>query len=524
MRGTDVAPAAPAGARGVLDRAFAALAQPRTVVGLILAYCLAHFLVRLAVSPVFTLDEAEQMLFAQSLKLGYRFRHPPLITWLVSLTQGAFGLSLPVLSGLKYLIMASGFLAYFAGARAFLEDVRLAGFATFAFFLTYTVGYYPHVDLMHTVLLMSLLAAAFLMLARLVTRDAPLSDYALAGAVVAAGILAKYVFALFPLTAALAVALTPALRARVRPAGALLTAGVALALTAPYFAWTALHDYSLVTLAEDVAGGKAPFFLLGWAEGLSALLGALFVFTLPFSLVFAGLFPRALSPRRLAWALRDDRARVNALVVLLGAGAMALPVFLFGTTDFKARWLHQVLIGFPVLLFLLARAAYPPEAMKPRLTVLAGATILVAALGLGARVAAYEGNAARCRSCWEYQPFDLYAEEIRALGFARGTILVDDMYLGGNLRARFPEARVLAAGQPPEIFPAPRGAGGCLIAWIARSEAMPPALADYARAATGVDAARLGETRALVHALAKAPERTVAIRVVAGSAPESDCR
>ncbi|NWG44973.1 MAG: glycosyltransferase family 39 protein [Alphaproteobacteria bacterium] len=278
-------------------RLWAALDRPRVWIWLILGYCAAHFVLRLCLSPIYTLDEAEQVLFAQELSLGYRFRHPPLITWATYLTQSVFGVSLPSLAALKYLIMAGGFLALFQAGRLFLDDVRLSGLAVAAFWMTFTVGYYPHVDLMHTVALTSLLGAALWALGRLVCRPAPLWIYALAGAIIAAGTLSKYVFAIFPLAAGLALLFVPELRARLRPSGIALMVAVALALLAPYAIWTAVHEYSLLTLARDVAGSEErPFFLLAWGQGLVGLALALAMFVLPFLAIFASLFPRARAP------------------------------------------------------------------------------------------------------------------------------------------------------------------------------------------------------------------------------------
>lgn len=47
----------------------------------LLGLCLAHVLVRVAISPALKWDEAEQMLWSQQLALGYGAQ-PPLYTWL----------------------------------------------------------------------------------------------------------------------------------------------------------------------------------------------------------------------------------------------------------------------------------------------------------------------------------------------------------------------------------------------------------------------------------------------------------
>jgi len=85
---------------------------------------------------------------------------------------------------------------------------------------------------------------------------------------------------------------------------------------------------------------------------------------------------------------------------------------------------------------------------------------------VGARVISYEVNIASCKNCWEYQPFDEYADGLRQAGFETGTIVVKNMYVGGNLRPFFPDARIVMEGYPLSIFPAAPPTGGCVLAWL----------------------------------------------------------
>src|SRR6202000_1619367 len=122
------------------------LADPSSVLAFFVLYCAIHFLVRYLLSPNFTLDESEQMLFGQSLQWGYRFRHPPLITWLTWGTLTATGNSRAAFF-FKYVIMSGALAAYFAAARIVIRDVRMAALATFALLTTFVMGFLPHVDL-----------------------------------------------------------------------------------------------------------------------------------------------------------------------------------------------------------------------------------------------------------------------------------------------------------------------------------------------------------------------------------------
>jgi hypothetical protein len=82
------------------------LATPGLVLTLIGAYLAGHFLLRLALSPTLGMDDAEQILFAQQFALGYRFRQPPLFTWLLLPLVEIFGPGLLAVSVLRYLLLA----------------------------------------------------------------------------------------------------------------------------------------------------------------------------------------------------------------------------------------------------------------------------------------------------------------------------------------------------------------------------------------------------------------------------------
>ncbi|HRK70029.1 MAG TPA: glycosyltransferase family 39 protein [Micropepsaceae bacterium] len=477
------------------------LARPRNVFIIIALWCAAHFITRLLLSPVLSLDEAEQMLFAQELSLGYRFRHPPLITWLMHLWQSVFGLSGAALFAFKYVVMFLGFAALYQAGRVILKDEVLAALATFAFSLTYTVGYYPHIDLMHTVLLMSLLSAGLWNAAMLAERGAP-RDYLWFGAITAFGILAKYVYAVFPAAVIAALLFTPAMRGRLWSWWSVAALGVCLLLLAPYGYWAVTFEYSLTDLAEGVTKAQATGFA-AFLEGTLALMLALGEFTLPFLIIFALLFWHAFNARHFAREELHygevrllDRDWTHFLWVLIVAAAlmMWLPVIAGGATAFKARWMHQVLVALPILLFLFVKRSGGVAAFARPAWIYTLAVMAVAVVAIAARFVAYASQENGCKNCWEYQPFAWYAAELEKAGFTQGTIVVDSlgegMYLGGNLRQRFSESRVLIPGYPVSVFPDVReNSRDCLIAWLVRGEKNPmpsPSLIAWLEQAMGV--------------------------------------
>ncbi|HUJ02758.1 MAG TPA: glycosyltransferase family 39 protein, partial [Rhizomicrobium sp.] len=337
------------------------LSQPSSVVAFLLLYCAIHFLVRYLLSPNYTLDESEQILFGQSLEWGYRFRHPPLITWLSWATLTASGNSRAAFFLLKYVIMGLGLAAYFAAARIVIRDVRMAALATFALLTTFVMGWLPHVDLMHTVALATMLAAFLWIGARVVTNGSP-RDYLLMALITGLGILAKYVFLVLPVAFAIGVALTPRLRARIKLGPLVLSIILAALIVAPYIYWAATHEYSLFALAKTITKGNGPSLSpLSWLVGAGDLVVALASFGLPFLLIFPLLYWPAC--RRLNAVDEQDRdwLRLYEITMLAGVIIMLGAVFFVGTEAFKARWMHQVAMPLPIYLFLRARIAGATE-------------------------------------------------------------------------------------------------------------------------------------------------------------------
>jgi lipopolysaccharide core galacturonosyltransferase RgtB len=444
------------------------LAEPQSVASILILYCTVHFLVRLFCTPNFTLDETEQMLFSQSLQWGYRFRHPPLITWLSWATLQGTDDSRVAFFLLKYVLMGAGLIAYFAAARVIIRDTKLAALATFALLTTFVMGFLPHIDLMHTVLLASMLAAFLWAAARVIERGSN-GDYLLLGLTLGFGILSKYIFIVLPATFAIAVFLTPRFRARIKMwplAGAILLAAI---IVAPYAYWAAGHEYSLFSLAEKVAqkhgAADGP---LGWLMGAGNLVLALIEFVIPAALILPLLYWPAYKRLGGAGEEKDrDWLRVLEITMMAGALMMLAAVFFVGAESFKPRWMHQVAMPFAIWFFLRVKISGSTERAHK---IFAGLALAFAVLVAVARVTIYHVHGGDCKDCREYWPMQTYADQIRRAGFSHGTILAEGINLAegydlaGNLRYWFFDSRVVTPGFPRFAF-GPPVPGPCLIVW-----------------------------------------------------------
>lgn len=461
---------------------WAALNEPRVVYSILILYCAAHFLIRLLLSPNFSLDESEQMLFGQSLQWGYRFRHPPLITWLTWGTLTGTNNSRAAFFLLKYVIMAGGLAAFFATARIVIRDTRLAALATFTLLTTFVMGFLPHVDLMHTVLLASLLAGYMWADARVITENKG-RDYLLLAVMLGLGILSKYVFIVLPIALGVGVTMTPRLRARIKIfplIGALIIAGVTVA---PYAWWAHSHEYSLFTLAQTITRSSGPSMSpVQWLAGAGDLIVALVGFIVPIAALLPFLYWNACKPLPTNAGDEEDRAwlRVYGIAMIAAFLLMLGAVFFIGTEEFKARWMHQVLLPLPIWFFLRVKLSGATERSHKILASVAAVFALVVII---ARPVIYFTDGVHCHNCREYWPMRIYATALQRSGFVRGTIVTPDYDLGGSFHYVMPDSRVVTPGYPQSVFGDAKG-GQCLIVWRGRSE--PKVEMDYAARELGV--------------------------------------
>jgi hypothetical protein len=78
------------------------------------------------------------------------------------------------------------------------------------------------------------------------------------------------------------------------------------------------------------------------------------------------------------------------------------------------------------------------------------------------------------------------ADVIATSGFVHGLLLAQDEHIGGNLRVRFPEARLVSLRYPQYVPAAREEDAQCLIVWNTKNgDAVPAAMADYLRTLSG---------------------------------------
>jgi 4-amino-4-deoxy-L-arabinose transferase-like glycosyltransferase len=451
--------------------ALAWLASGTTIALLILGYLAVHLVVRLLTSPTLGLDDAEQALLAQRFAFGYQVRQPPLYTWLLLPLMQAIGPNLLALSLVRYLLLGVTFFCMYGVARRWIADPRLAALAVLSYAAIYMFGYYAHHDLTHTTALAAAVAASFYAFARLIERPSAVR-YLVLGVGFGLGLLAKWNFVMLALGLPLACLLDRRLRPLVLDPKVLLALAAMTVIMVPTTLWVFGQEPSVGSTATAVLVDRPGRGLLSTlAAGTAALARATLAYPMPFLALFLVTFGGALWRARSAggpdrdqppWPLVTPGFLGTLIALILALHWLLIPTV--GAVAFTEHWLHPALMILPVLLFALVERGRPtPRALGTYLILLG----LVVATALGARIVHYVQGADHCRRCRDLVPFAALAAQLRAAGFARGTVVADDLHIGGNLRLAFADSRVLDPTYPASIWPPPTDHGQCLAVWQA---------------------------------------------------------
>jgi len=402
-------------------------------------------------------DDGEQLVFSQFFDWGYQLRNPPLYTWLVMITSSIVGPSALAVGLVKFPLLAATFLLLWRCALIIFEDERLAAVAALMPLALFYVAWDSIHGYSHSVLAMFLYVAALFLVLR-IEKKGRTGDFVLLGIVIGAGLMAKYVFVLFVLALLGAAALTPPLRHNLTSWRLLLTLVCAIAVAVLHFLWLYQGFGDAMIVPHTIEPSE---YALGALKGIGRLVVAILGFLAPL-IVFALLvFPRAFAP----FGVETDNHHMAWLGrYFLILFAIALIALLFPHVDRLRTHYMFVLIPFPLYLVMrILAAGYD----APRVNRFSGFLVVLGALIPIAMIGKYALEPLTCERCQHHIPYDQLADGLRAEGFQGGTIFAywHPDPIAGNLRARFPQARVISAKHPTVRPPLGDLSGQCLIVW-----------------------------------------------------------
>ncbi len=431
-------PSSEGSARRFYSRLSAALTQnPNTIIALFGIYYLIQIVVRLATPPALRIDEAQQVLFAQWLALGYDAQ-PPLYNWFQQALFGLFGTSLATLAIAKSIILLLIFAVYVRLADLVLKDKRLVLVAAFALFLSPQVFWQAQRDLTHTTMLMLTCTWLLYLTIRLIQKPST-TGYALVGLAVGLGMLSKYNFVLILPAILVAVWFHPEGRKRLLDKRLLLAIAISLLVFLPHAIWllTNLQFASEVTLkrmAEEAPDSRFMQIVMGLAR---VLYGSIVTFIVP--IVLLGLFLRKSrtsqpAPAQAPWLGFFARYFMTLALVLIAV------ILATTMTEVRDRWLVPLLMPLPIgLALLIEKSSFDRERLVQAIlpTSLAAMIVLPLVLVLSVPVSALAGKTSRSNYDWQ-----AFADHIRTQGISPSLIVTPDWPTGGNMRFVFPQTTV----------------------------------------------------------------------------------
>ena len=440
-------------------------------------YLGAHVALRLWETPNLGKNDVQEALAAQGWAWGYHPRNPPLHTWLLMASYSVFGVGVLAHVVLKYVLLGTTYAFAYLCGRRLLPSNALAVSAAVALSLLTPFAWTVHTALTHT-LLLGAVALASLWAAIRLTAHRRWFDYALFGALIGLGFLAKYSYPLFLAPLIAAMLCEPVLRRALSSPRIFPTLGAAVLVFLPHGLWMLSARFDFVAFLVEKQHAAAPHsYLADLGLGLASLTVGAVSFLAPLILVVAIVLRGVL---RSQWKHLSPWARSLTLVPVFGLGLLVLDALVLRATQFEERYFMCALIVAPLALFSRLDGRSPGISVSKLAAFGAGALAiaLIVFAGLTGKALFYNQS---CRRCWDEMAVPELVHQMRtASGFQQGTIIADHYNLAGNMSLAFPDARVIAANYVVEE-PRQDAGGQCLLVWNARNagDPVPPSLAEY---------------------------------------------
>ncbi|GAK69706.1 glycosyltransferase family 39 protein [Agrobacterium rubi] len=406
--------------------------NPNAVIVLFGAYFLVQTIVRQLLPPALRIDEAQQVLFAQWLALGYDAQ-PPLYNWYQHAVFTIFGTSMATLAFAKNFILFLTFAVYTKTAELVLENKRLVVVAAMSLFVIPQVFWQAQRDLTHTAMLMLTFVSLIYCTIRLIQRPTTMG-YILVGLAAGLGMLSKYNFALILPALLVAVWFHPKGRERIFDRHFLLTLAISVLVVIPHLFWlidnlTFASEVTLKRMAEDAPENR----FLQVARGLGRFFsGSAIIVALPTLLLWLSARQEKKQPTT------ADNVWLRFFLHYFAAVAISMTLVILATTmtELRDRWLLPLLLPFPILATLiLERRASDIGRVLGKFIPLAFIlmTLVPVALLLSQPVTAFMGRTSN--SNYDWQAFRRHIVEEERI--SPSLIVTPDWPSGGNLRFVF---------------------------------------------------------------------------------------
>lgn len=320
----------------------------------IIIYCTIFLILRLTASTTgMTLDEAELFIDASQFKLGFDDQ-PPLYSWIIKSFSFIFGLNVPLMVCVNQILICVFFCVIYSILRLLYErkTAELA-LLSYVFIFLYSYDFYRY--MIHTTLMVVIAALGFWVFLKLLYRPRP-AYYAVFGALMALGILAKYNFIFFVLLIFVSSLFNKLARRRFLNKKTFLFLIFFTLILLPHLIWLYQDDFQALKytlkrgdsgdLNQNILQVLLDFF---WQPLLYLMIvGAFFFKDIKFSL-----------PQR-----RKELSKFLLVVLIFAYLIPLLAILAFKFGNFSQRWLAPVNFLLPIVFFGFVPKTTPQKGYK----------------------------------------------------------------------------------------------------------------------------------------------------------------
>ena len=313
---------------------------------IILVYLVIHAALRLLLSDTLQVDDREQILIAQNLELGYKMPQPPLYSWLSWFFFKIFGPNLFALTLLKYTLIYITFYFIWKIGDLILNDENLKKILLFSYLLMPSFFWHMHQGFTHTILLGFGIVSSLYYLFKL-ERKICIKNFLLFGLSISIGLMGKYSFILFLLPILLSSLYSSEYRPIYHNKKSFVILIPIIIIVGPHLIWLSQNLNEIFFMADQrlaINSSEVPNIDTG-----IKIFASFFGFITPLIFFFIPLL--FLARRKLNSSICQTRL-LNNFYFLVGL-LIILFVIMFEIQNIKVRWLHPLMMIFPIWAMLL---------------------------------------------------------------------------------------------------------------------------------------------------------------------------
>jgi 4-amino-4-deoxy-L-arabinose transferase-like glycosyltransferase len=328
-------------------------------------------------------DDAEQIIHAQDLLLGYSIPQPPLYSWLSWGMFKIFSTGLYALTLLKYALIALTFWFTWLVSGQLFQHLQTRYIATFSYLLLPSFAWHMHQGFTHTILLgfgIILTMHALLSL----KENHSIKNYLYFGLALGIGFMSKYSFLLFMIPLLASAISISSFRYLIINQKIFLAIAVFILMVGPHTYWLTQHYQEIFISIDQKLKVTSDNLLVDRIKSAGQFSVTVIIFVIPFALIFIiNSWKRLFNTDK--QVITDDLTLLlNRFYLIIIVSVLTLTLFV-SMPHFKVRWFHPLMMIFP--LWMLARIERKELLSKSIMRWFTGITIIFTILIFSIRIA-----------------------------------------------------------------------------------------------------------------------------------------